>query len=67
MDMPPLIVNGELTPEAAFRLCAILGAWQSFRESHDLESENLKCCEKSLNLFDALRAYEKLMMGGKAA
>jgi hypothetical protein len=46
-------------------LRTLLVAWITFRRSHDLESLELKCCEKSANLFEALRAYESLMTGEK--
>lgn len=52
-----------MTPEGALALGYLLGAWLTFKKSHDLKSEKLQCCEKSKQLFEALDEYEKLMMG----
>ena len=56
----PIIQNGELTAKAAFILGHILGAWTTFRESHNLNKETVMC-KSSDALFKALAQYEKLM------
>ena len=57
----PIIHNGEITPKAAHILGQLLAAWIVFKESHDLESEKIQCCEKTTALFRALTTYEKMM------
>jgi len=51
------------TPEGAFALGSLLGAWHSFRDSHDLKSERIQCCEKTHALFEALEKYEPVITG----
>ena len=58
--LDPMIQNGELTSKAAFILGHILGAWTTFRESHDLSRPTFTC-QSSDALFEALAQYEKLM------
>jgi len=51
-----------LTPQGALVLGGLLGAWIIFRESHTLDDPKLQCCEKTKNLFNALAAYEALVI-----
>ncbi len=67
MTTDPIVKNGELTAEASFILGLILGSWITFRESHDLDSTKIKCCDKTGRLFEALGKYEHLTIGEKGA
>ena len=59
----PLVHNGELTPHAGLILGHLLGSWISFRESHNLTSKKVQCCDITEKLFHALKSYEALMRG----
>ena len=58
----PIIKDGELTNSATHTLGQLLAAWITFRENHDLHSEELQCCDKTKYLFDSLVAFEKLFL-----
>ena len=60
--MPDMIVNGELTDEAAGILGHILASWMAFKDEHDLNDPKLRCCEVTQHLFKALDSYEKMVM-----
>ena len=59
--LDPIIQDGELTDAAAFIFGHILGAWMTFRGSHDFRNQTF-ICESSDALFEALAKYEKLMI-----
>jgi hypothetical protein len=40
--------------DLAITLVAVIGAWTLFKNHHDLDSPNLKCCDETRHLFDAL-------------
>jgi hypothetical protein len=61
-----VIDMSEMGEELGWVLARVLASWRTFRQTHDLESPNLKCCERSLALFDALREYEKLVFKDKS-
>lgn len=58
----PIIQSGEITPGAALIFGKLLGAWMVFRESHDLESAKVSCCDRTKRLFKVLQEFENLMM-----
>ena len=52
-----------LTAEGAYIIGQLLCTWVEFRNSHDLESFEITCCEKSKDFHNALRAFEAIMTG----
>jgi len=59
--------------DLAVTLVAVIGAWTLFKNHHNLEDDNLKCCENTKNLFealdllrkDAVEAYKSFLAGIK--
>ena len=39
----------------------ILHAWVAFRNSHDMQSAEMTCCERTKELFDSLQAFENVI------
>jgi len=39
----------------------VFKAWQLFQASHDVTAAKLACCERSVELFNALEELEKVM------
>ncbi len=39
----------------------VLRAWIAFRDSHDLENEDFKCCDHTRELFAALQTLEDII------
>ena len=56
MKIPPM------TPEDLAGLLPIearvLNAWVVFRQTHDVDDAQVKCCERTQELFEALQAFE---------
>jgi hypothetical protein len=40
--------------DLAITLVAVIGAWTLFKNHHNIEDPNLKCCEETKRLFEAL-------------
>ncbi len=53
----------KLSPEGAWALGLLAGAWRGWKERHDYNSSKLQCCERSRALFAALERFGQMILG----
>ena len=56
--------NMRITEKELEVLDRLVAAWIVWRSHHNIESNELNCCQVSHNLFSALKDYEQVMTDG---